>query len=288
MIVSFILCLLIQLIVIKYAKSSVPIKEALTLHQVKAGISSFGSIGIYVSFSTSILLLFRNKQSLMVLIMVSLFYGIGLLDDILKVKKRSSDGFSTLEKLIIQIFFSVFCVYLINTYFSRNLNYFLSVFYIVALVNAVNITDGLDTLATKCSLGPLVLFFKFPYLREYTFIALGAVLGFYIVNRHPAKIFMGDAGSHFIGSLLAILTLISGNIIIISICFLPFILECLSSLIQIISIRVFNYKVFSIAPFHHALENKGIKEVSITNYFFIFSIICTLISFLVLQFAYEI
>ena len=286
MIISFSLCLLIQLIVIKFAKSAVPIKDSLALHQSKAGISSYGSFGIYVSFSTSILMLYCNRQSLIILAMVTMFFALGLFDDILKVKKCSADGFSSLQKLIIQVFFAYFCVYLINSNFDRNLNYFFSIFYIVALVNAVNITDGLDSLATKCSLAPFILFFKFPYLREYTFIALGVMLGFFVVNKHPAKIFMGDAGSHFLGSLLAILTLLSGNVIIISLCFLPFILECLSSLIQIVSYRVFNYRVFSIAPFHHALEKRGYKEVSITNCFFLFSIICTLISFLILQFSY--
>lgn len=282
--VSFLLTFISLPFIIKHSNSFFsPIKPELEEHMAKAGTPAFGSIGILFGFS--IPLFFKmNSTHILFISGVFLFFFLGFMDDFLKVRRHSSDGLPSLAKLAGQIVISLFLAILIKRYLNiyedtpAFLYYPAVVFYITLIVNAVNITDGLDTLAVKTALPPLFLFSLFlpePFIFAFSLIA------FLFYNAKPARTFMGDGGSHIIGVVLSLSALISGYPILMLIALLPFLAELLSSFIQIFSIRVFKRKVFPIAPFHHALEKSGISESRIADSFLVsslfFSLICGIV-----------
>ena len=152
-------------------------------------------------------------------------------------------------------------------------------FLLVGTTNAVNISDGLDGLAAGLS---AIAFFAYGIISWNTgwlegyqeiaifcFILVGALIGFLVFNSHPAKIFMGDLGSLSLGGALATIAIITRHEFSLVIIGGVFILETLSSLIQIIAIRYFNKKVFLKAPLHHHFEELGWAEQDIIKLFWV-------------------
>ena len=152
-------------------------------------------------------------------------------------------------------------------------------FLLVGTTNAVNITDGLDGLAGGLS---AIAFFAYGviswnagWLEGYQeiaifcFLLVGALIGFLVFNTHPARIFMGDLGSLALGGALASVAIVSRHEISLAIIGGVFVIETLSSLIQIISIRYFNKKVFLKAPLHHHFEEIGWRETDIIKLFWV-------------------
>ena len=259
-------------IVIKASKRfTSPIKPELNEHTKKAGTPAFGSIAIILSLIVPFSIYLPTKQKIIILPTIILFFIVGLIDDLLKVRRISSDGLKSITKLSFQILTAILISYLIRIegYYS-NLNSYIyypfAVFLIITFVNAVNITDGLDSLACKSAFAPLILIsFLFLPIRNISLITLSVYIAFLFYNAPKALIFMGDGGSHILGGILAVLALLSENPFIIIVSCGVYILELLSSFIQIFSIRVFNRKVFSIAPLHHALEKGGMQEEKICD-----------------------
>lgn len=264
-------------------KFTSPIKPELCEHMVKAGTPAFGSVAIIISLIITFLFFYRTNEGLIAVITIVLFFLVGFIDDFLKVKRVSSDGLKSLTKLLLQIIAALIVSIIVRNYgYYTNTNkviyYVLTTFYIVFIVNGVNITDGLDGLATKCSIAPFIVFaFCFNSIRSISLIALASYIAFLYYNAPKASVFMGDAGSHMLGSILALIGLLSTKPFMMALSCGVFALELLSSFIQIFSIRVFKRKVFSIAPIHHALEKKGYKEEKICDRFacisFLFSIL---------------
>ncbi|MGN0907235.1 MAG: hypothetical protein ACI4NM_08805, partial [Bullifex sp.] len=214
-----------------------------------------------------------------------LFASVGITDDALKVIRKSPDGLKSLTKLCLQTLSSLAVVYIVREKMHmyegipRLLWYPSALLYMLVFVNGVNITDGLDSLAVKCSLPPLFMTcFCFSFLRNEAMILTGALLGFLWYNSHRATVFMGDGGSHLTGALIALLGLLSGKPEIMVIAGLPFMAELLSSFIQIFSIRVFRRKVFPIAPLHHAFQKSGMEECKITDRAMILSFLASILS----------
>jgi phospho-N-acetylmuramoyl-pentapeptide-transferase len=172
-------------------------------------------------------------------------------------------------------------------------------FYMVLFVNAVNITDGLDGLATGVAFSPLLLlamlaalfgtglhldYIQLPIheggLHLLVVIAsfLGGLLAFLWYNGPKAQVFMGDAGSHAIGALLAVGALLMKVELTVMVAGAIFIIECASSFMQIIAIRVFRRKLFAMAPLHHHFEKKGVSESRIVTRFQIASALSTVVA----------
>jgi phospho-N-acetylmuramoyl-pentapeptide-transferase len=215
--------------------------------------------------------------------------GVGFLDDWLKFRRRSSEGLASLQKLAAQFFAaSVWVVW----FFSRNglslwpglsrlpcppwVSVPLTVLAVVGMMNAVNVTDGLDGLAGGAfmiSLGvlgyvlPLSLSGFLPSAFAFLFGMAGSFL-FY--NIRPARTFMGDAGSHFLGGALAALCVEGGATAALLPAGFLFGIELLSSAVQIAAIRGFGRKVFKMAPLHHHFQLLGWDETAVTSRFLVF------------------
>ena len=209
--------------------------------------------------------------------------AIGFTDDWLKITRKSSEGFSSLRKLAVQLTIAsvwIFWAMARNVLFLWPGLHFPGWFVIPAailasagMMNAVNVTDGLDGLAGGSfliSMAVLACMVTLPAqeLWLYRFAVLfGTVAGFLFYNIHPARIFMGDVGSHFLGGALVAVCVSGGMIMALIPAGFIFGIELISSAIQIISIRKFNRKIFRMAPLHHHFQLMGWKETTVTMRF---------------------
>ena len=296
--IAFFCSVIISPFVLKLLKNKNAKQEILsyvTQHNSKAGTPTMG--GIIFIFSSIVVSLIFIKSYVSVLVGVLLFavltFLIGFYDDLKKIKGKKNEGLTPLQKLIFQLLvasaFSIY-LYLNNFTFVRipfvnivvNLSYFiipLTIFIIVYFTNSVNLTDGLDglasTIATTVSVafGAFLCLFsaignfellKFAEIRSEMGVFLeifsGAILGFIFFNTYPAKMFMGDSGSLFIGAVLSGVALVTGEIILLLIWGMVFLLECLSVVIQVSYYKWKKKRVFLMTPLHHHFEKKGIHE----------------------------
>jgi len=212
---------------------------------------------------------------------------IGLADDLLKHSRRSSEGFRSLQKLFLQLSAGLIWAgfymadgkfgVLPGVFWGGVPGYFALVFILVGALNAVNITDGLDGLASgSCAisfLGFLVLAPGNTAAYAGALIGLGLSVGFLRHNIKPARVFMGDSGSHFLGGLLVSIC-ISGDLalLILPLGFLMGV-EVVSVMIQIVAIRGFGKKVFRMSPIHHHFEMIGWSENRVVISFWVFHLI---------------
>lgn len=269
-------------------------------HQDKDGTPTIGGlIFIIPTLLTMLFLYIRGSlelsHSLLIIIFVFISYALlGFVDDFLKIKAHNNEGLSITQKLVIQvlialIFFFIYMkgggdTYLKITSLGINidLKWFYGIFILFLLVgssNAVNLTDGLDGLAGSLS---VVAFLSFGILcwgstwisgnqemAIFCFILVGALLGFLVYNTHPAKVFMGDTGSMALGSSLAAIAILSKHELSLAVIGGVFVIEALSSIIQLTAIKKFHKKVFLMAPIHHHFEKLGWEETDIVKLFLI-------------------
>ena len=265
-------------------------------HAYKNGTPTIGGlIFIIPTLLTMIFLYLRGSleitHSLLIIIFVFISYALlGLTDDLLKVKFKNNDGLSISQKLFVQVVIALIFFYIYmqgggNTYLvitslgiNINLGWMYGLFILFLLVgssNAVNLSDGLDGLAGGLS---LIAFLSFGIITWGTtwvegyqeiaifcFILVGALLGFLVYNTHPAKVFMGDTGSLSLGATLAAIAILTKHELSLALIGGVFVIEALSSIIQLISIKKFNKKVFLMAPLHHHFEKLGYEETDIVK-----------------------
>lgn len=267
-------------------------------HLKKEGTPTMGGlIFIFTTIITMLVLYIRGSvnitSNLIILIIVFLSYALlGFIDDFLKIKYHNNKGIPTLVKLFFQTIIAIaFYVIFRNNggnpvveisflHTSINLGWAYGLFILLVLVgttNAVNITDGLDGLAGGLSvvafLAYAVITWGTTWLAGYqdiaifSFVLVGSLLGFLLFNSHPARVFMGDTGSLALGGALATIAILTRHEISLVLIGGVFVVETLSSLIQIIAIRKFNKKVFKKAPLHHHFEELGWEEVDIVKLF---------------------
>jgi phospho-N-acetylmuramoyl-pentapeptide-transferase len=205
---------------------------------------------------------------------------IGFWDDWLKFSRKSSEGFSSPRKLAIQAGVTfLWCLWALE---RRKLALWpglewpagillalpLSVLAVTGMMNAVNVTDGLDGLAGGAfviSLG--VLGYLLPssdFLSGVFAVLLGSALSFLFYNVHPARVFMGDTGSHFLGGALVALCAEGGVLLALLPAGFIFGVELFSSALQIAAIRKFGRKIFKMAPLHHHFQRAGWDETAVT------------------------
>lgn len=244
-----------------------------------------------------------NNNLILILFIFISYMILGLIDDLQKVLFKNNKGISILEKFSIQIIIALifFVVFIINgnntiiSFFniSIDLKFFYGIFILFLLAgcsNAVNITDGLDGLCGGCMIICLITYGIIAWNKSYIigneeiaifcFTLSGALLGFLFFNFYPAKIFMGDLGSLALGSVLASIAIILKLELSLAIIGIVFIIETISSFIQIISIRYFHKKILKKSPLHHHFEELGYEEVNIIKIFYTFNIIFCLIALL--------
>ena len=291
----------------------------------KSGTPTMGGVIILVGIISSTLL-WADLKNIYVwtLIFVSLSLGsLGLLDDILKIKYKNSSGLKSRYKFFGQLIISSLALlilikfanhqYLFNLYFPffKNLILHMGLFFIpfglfviIGSSNAVNLTDGLDGLATVPVMLVALSFTLISYVvgntifSEYLQIQyipdtgelsvfcgsiVGSCLGFLWYNAPPAKIFMGDTGSLSLGGSLAVIAIIVKHEIVLALVGGLFVLATISVIIQVISFKLTGKRIFKMAPIHHHFEKKGWAESTIVIRFWIIAIILALVGLATLK-----
>ena len=267
-------------------------------HKNKNGTPTMGGlIFIIPTILTMFLLYLRGSieitSNLLIIMFVFISYSLlGFVDDLKKIIEKKNDGLSISQKLIIQILISLIFFYIYmrgggeptlwisSLGININLGWFYGIFILFLLVgssNAVNITDGLDGLAGGLSAFAFLSFgilswgtswaVGYQEIAIFCFVLTGALFGFLMFNVNPAKVFMGDTGSLSLGATLAAVSILTRHELSLALIGGVFVIEALSSLIQIISIRKFHRKVFLFAPLHHHFEKLGWDERDIVKMF---------------------
>jgi phospho-N-acetylmuramoyl-pentapeptide-transferase len=279
-------------------------------HLKKGGTPTMGGVMIILSVILSVLLWqdLANFKIWLCLGALAAFSAIGYIDDFLKVTRKNADGLPGWIKFGAQI--AVALALALILYFSgepdigylyipffknpvMNLGILWIPFAVLLMVgesNAVNLTDGLDGLATGLliwvfiTLGILSYlsgradysaYLGIPYipgageLTVFCFAAVGACVGFLWFNAHPAEVFMGDVGSLSLGGLIAVISLIIKKEILILIIGGVFVLEAASVILQVLSFKLWKRRIFKMAPLHHHFELSGWVETKVVIRFWI-------------------
>lgn len=279
-------------------------------HLKKQGTPTMG--GIIFVFSTLFVLvcLFFNNDihityNFFIIIFTFICYAVlGGLDDFIKVVFKNNKGLSIMFKFTAQVMFALVFFYLflvfgnntiISFYFFEIDFHFLYGFFILFVLvgssNAVNITDGLDGLCAGLTaisfLTYGILSWNSSYIAGYQeiaifcFILAGTLFGFLFYNFYPAKIFMGDLGSLALGATLAAIAIILKNELSLVLIGIVYIIETLSSLLQIIAIKVFKRKILKKSPLHHHFEELGFVESDIIKIFYTVGLLFSLVALLI-------
>ena len=269
-------------------------------HKKKEGTPTMGGI-IFIlgAFVSIIALLIMNKieltYNLFIVLFVFVSYAlIGFLDDFISIKRRNNIGLTAIRKLFLQLIVALvfFFVYMKSgnepalEIFTLNIKidmgWFFGFFLLFVLIggsNAVNLTDGLDGLAGGLSaiafLALGIIAWGSGWVAGYQdiaifcFILVGALLGFLMFNTYPAKIIMGDTGSLALGATLATIAIITDHEITLLAVMGVFIIETLSVIIQVLSVKIFKKRIFLMTPLHHHFEKLGYEERDIVKYFWV-------------------
>jgi phospho-N-acetylmuramoyl-pentapeptide-transferase len=332
-ITSFVVCLVVYPWFIKALQSRAvkqPIREdGPKTHFSKAGTPTMGGALIIVSILLSSLLWADIKNPLVIFTLITgLFFStIGFFDDLRKLKSKSSKGLSVKVRLFIELAFVVLIFFVFLKFYGPKVRYdtklfipFVSVekfwidlgtplyvalgaLLIVGIANAVNLTDGLDGLAsgpvltsagtllilayiTGAKLGSFdiskyLLIPKVVGAQELSVVAsgiMGATLGFLYYNAYPAEIFQGDTGSLGLGGMLASIALLTKNELLSIIFFGIFVFEALSVMLQTGYYKLTKKRIFPMSPIHHSFELLGWPEPKIVVRFWIVSLLLALIA----------
>ena len=270
-------------------------------HLKKQGTPTMGGIIFIVPTIIVLLLLYlkgsiKITHNLVILVIVFLSYGfIGFLDDYLKIKRKSksgNEGLKSWQKLLLQVLVAIIFFFIYRSYggtgdvefslfgLKLKMGPFYGLFILLVLIattNAVNISDGLDGLASGLSIFSFAAFgliawnttwlLGYQEIAIFCFLLIGALGGFLLFNSYPARVFMGDTGSLALGGALATVAILTRHEFSLALIGGVFVIETLSSLIQIVAIRKFNRKVFKKAPIHHHFEELGYTELDIVKIF---------------------
>ncbi|MDF1616844.1 phospho-N-acetylmuramoyl-pentapeptide-transferase [Petrocella sp. FN5] len=242
-----------------------------------------------------------ETPAILPVLLVSVGFGlVGFIDDYIKVVKKQSLGLKAYQKLLAQLMITVvFLVYQYSTVSEvatlivpfiqdgfLDLGWFYIPFiliFVLGTVNGVNLTDGIDGLATSVTIGVLCFFLVIDLmigsnLAPLLVTAIGALLGFLIYNSHPATLFMGDTGSLALGGLVAATAIHMKLPIIILFVGMVYLIEVISVMLQVAYYKKTKKRLFKMAPIHHHFELMGWKETKIVYVFTIFTIIMCLVS----------
>lgn len=262
-------------------------------HMKKTGTPTMGGLVYLIAIIITVLgvALFadRMSQEITILLLVLFGYGlIGFLDDFIKVVLKRNLGLTSLQKLIAQIVIAVISFFLLNgtefdtavyipfTDFSIELSmlYVLFIiFWLVGFSNAVNLTDGLDGLVAGTASIAFAAFGVIAIVQEqegiamFTFAVAGALLGFLVFNKYPAKVFMGDTGSLALGGALAMVSILLKQELLLLIIGLVFVIETASVILQVGSFKLRKKRIFKMSPIHHHFELSGWSEWKVVTVF---------------------
>ncbi|MBQ3457145.1 MAG: phospho-N-acetylmuramoyl-pentapeptide-transferase [Synergistaceae bacterium] len=252
-------------------------------NEIKAATPSMGGV-IFLLLGGLALLMDFSVDGVIFWSLPILSGLIGFADDWMKFRSHTIEGFSSLSKLKLQLLLCA--LWVMAVFFRGKLGLWPGIFddyswitipvsflITAGTINAVNITDGLDGLAAgsfMISVAVMMILIPAGGFNSRIMIELfGMTAGFMFFNVRPAKTFMGDTGSHFLGGALAALCVINGRTIAVIPAGFIFIVDMLSSAIQIFTIRKLHRKIFLMAPLHHHYQKKGLDETAVTIRFWL-------------------
>ena len=264
-------------------------EEGPSWHKKKSGTPTMGGFIFIAGVLAATLFMARDTSTLIVLICAVGFGLIGFIDDFIKVILKRNLGLTALQKLALQIALAVAFVITLNALgllhtdiilpFVKepvNLGWFyvaFAVFIMVGFVNAVNLTDGLDGLATSVTAVVSLFFAAVSLLAGNNSLAVflvaltGGCLGFLIFNHYPANVFMGDTGSLFLGGAVSAAAIVLKMPLILVIVGIIYVVEALSVMLQVASFKLTGKRIFKMSPIHHHFEMCGWREVKIVSVF---------------------
>ena len=288
-----------------------------TWHMSKQGTPTMG--GLMFILATIIVVLVVNGPailsgdwtSVIVLVFALVFGAIGFLDDYAKIKKKENTGLTAGQKFLLQLAAAILFIVLLRKcgilspnlyvpFFGVELHLpwvvylIFAVLVITGTVNAVNITDGLDGLSSSVTL-PVCAFFAAAFgwawvkwqqsgtagMAVFAAALFGGLVGFLLYNHYPAKVFMGDTGSLFLGGAVCGMAFALDMPLILILVGIIYIIETLSDIIQVTYFKATHGKrIFKMAPLHHHFEMCGWKETKVVAVFTAVSVIGCVIAYL--------
>ena len=283
-------------------------EEGLESHKSKNGTPTMGGIVFVIAALIGAFIVNFNNlldpELILATIVLVGYSAIGFVDDALIIVKHSNKGLPPLAKLLAQIALAIICYFFAMNFIpdftsvitiplldiNIDMGYLYPALILVMFAgesNGVNLSDGLDGLATGLSMVAIAPFIIFSIMtKDYTLASyatamVGALLGFMMFNYHPAKIFMGDVGSLGLGGFLAILAILTKQELLLILVGGVFLMETLSVIIQVVSFKTRGKRVFKMAPIHHHFEMLGWSEQQVTISFWFIGFICGILSIVI-------
>lgn len=283
-------------------------EEGLESHKSKNGTPTMGGIVFVIAAILGAFIVNFNNlldpELILATIVLVGYSAIGFVDDALIIVKHSNKGLPPLAKLLAQIALAIICYFSAMNFIpdftsvitiplldiNIDMGYLYPALILVMFAgesNGVNLSDGLDGLATGLSMVAIAPFIIFSIMtKDYTLASyatamVGALLGFMMFNYHPAKIFMGDVGSLGLGGFLAILAILTKQELLLILVGGVFLMETLSVIIQVVSFKTRGKRVFKMAPIHHHFEMLGWSEQQVTISFWFIGFICGILSIVI-------
>ncbi|MDZ4991631.1 phospho-N-acetylmuramoyl-pentapeptide-transferase [Clostridium perfringens] len=270
-------------------------------HLKKAGTPTIGGlIFIFATIITMFIMVGNPTDEAMVALYAFVGFGfVGFLDDLLKIIKKKNEGLTSGQKMILLLIVSGFLTWYAYKYIGTSINipfldgqFNLGLFYIPAVMfyfagvtNAVNLTDGLDGLATSVTVLVTTFLGIVSYNLGHISLAIfcvalaGALLAFLRFNAFPARVFMGDTGSLALGGAVAMVALILKMPLILAFIGIIYVIETLSVILQVTSFKLTGKRIFKMAPIHHHFEQLGWSETKIVSVFSIITVVFCFIAF---------
>ncbi len=269
-------------------------------HQAKSGTPTMGGIMIILAIVLATVAAAPLTPAILLALFITLgHFVLGFLDDYIKVVKKRNLGLKAKQKMLGQIIIAIVTMIVgtrvlgIDTSIwipVANINidigagyYFLVLFVLVGTSNAVNLTDGLDGLASGTVAIASGAYALVCYLTGHFDLALFCVammmacVAFLRFNAHPAKVFMGDTGSLALGGAIAAVGILTHTEILLAVIGFVFVCEALSVIIQVISFKTTGKRVFRMSPIHHHFELGGWKETKVVFVFWMVGLLASLV-----------
>lgn len=311
-----IICGVISIPLLKKLKVGQKILHYVKTHKEKNGTPTMGGL-FFVLPSALVFLIFNGFSTRISIVALSIglaYLVVGFIDDFIKIKFRKNEGLKPYQKIIFQLAIAIlsgfFCfhngltfVYIPFIKGAIQLDWGIipfSALIFLAITNSVNLTDGLDGLASSTSLTYLIFIclliyvetitFGYMYIdkNEYhslmllSFSLIGGLLGFLLFNVNKAKVFMGDTGSLSLGGFIGAISIFSSNSLFIPILGIVFVFSSVSVIIQVIYFKITKGKrIFLMSPYHHHLQLKGLSESQVS---YIYSMITCIMGITVVIF----
>lgn len=273
-------------------------------HMQKAGTPTMGGVMFLLALTIATLVVVPPSPAVLLMVGTTFAYGLlGFLDDFIKVVMKRNLGLRAKQKLLGQIIVASALAYVaaypldLGTTISFPFTpwvidwgwwFYLGfiVFVTVSITNAVNLTDGLDGLATGITIISALAFGVVALVKGDMQVAIfagavaGSLMGFLAFNLHPAKVFMGDTGSLALGGALAAIAVVTKTELLIPIIGGVYVIEALSVVIQVISFKTTGRRVFRMSPLHHHFELLGWSEGKVVKSFWAAALVCSTVGVL--------